>query len=123
MVANAKYTTADLLHYLRNPSGLSAAEVRRVRIEAADEIEHLMKMLREANATATVTPRLEDIAPFPSAERPAGCICDEASWGNQFNGVCKAPTEGGITGRCKHCEHDMKCHALGEPDEQTKVKP
>lgn len=53
MVANAKYTTADLLHYLRNPSGLSATEVRRVRIEAADEIEHLMKMLRGRAAQET----------------------------------------------------------------------
>lgn len=55
MVANAKYTTADLLHYLRNPSGLSATEVRRVRIEAADEIEHLMKMLRGRAAQETGT--------------------------------------------------------------------
>lgn len=111
MVTNAKYTTADLLHYLRNPSGLSASEVRRVRIESADEIEHLMKMLRKANASAPAKPTLDQITPFPSEARPAGCICDEASWGSQFNRVCSAPTEEGVTGRCKHCEHDMKCHA------------
>ena len=60
MVASAKYTTAELLHYLRNPWGLTAAELRRVRVEAADEMEHLMSMLREANSRPSLETGVTD---------------------------------------------------------------
>jgi hypothetical protein len=40
-------TTKDLLHILRNPYGKSEDEKTRARLEAADEIEYLQRMLME----------------------------------------------------------------------------
>lgn len=66
MVASAKYTTNELLHYLRNPWGLNADEVRYVRHEAANELEHLMKMLREANEKLRAS---QETFPVPDVEQ------------------------------------------------------
>ena len=38
-------TTHDMLHILRNPHGKTEDEKRRARLEAADEIEYLQRML------------------------------------------------------------------------------
>lgn len=50
---------------------------------------------------------------FEVRKAPAGCVCDEGSWGETVTPICDKFEAGGTAGDqsyCARCEHDKGCH-------------
>lgn len=58
-------TTNEILHILRNPHGKTEDEKRRARLEGADEIEYLQRMLMNR--------------PIRSARHDDLCTCEQCA--------------------------------------------
>lgn len=63
----------------------------------------------------------EDHHEFVPIKWPAGCVCDNQTWGNpaEVPSVCDSYKGDGVS-YCSKCEHDEACHArAGEGTDST----
>lgn len=52
---------------------------------------------------------------FMPPVKPAGCVCDEGSWGERVTPICSAfVANANEPDYCANCEHDEACHGKGE---------
>ena len=50
---------------------------------------------------------------YEARKLPAGCQCDDGSWGENVTPICEKFEPMGTAGDesyCKHCEHNKACH-------------